>query len=345
MNLLNSKLKIFSDFETIQVYQSKWGQFIIEHPIGSIFQSPEMYKLYLESDCWKPLALLAVSNETIQGVLLAVLQKEGSGLFGKLTSRAIIWGGPLVHDSDVAMALLQEYNHLVRSKVIYSQFRNLFMMNMLKNVFKEAGCAYEEHLNILIDLTQGEEILWQQIHKNRKKEIKNGLKKGLEVQQLNLLGSTKLSEIYIILKELYQKVGLPLPTLTFFEKAVLALESKNILKTFAAVVESKIVGFRMVLAYNHLIYDWYAASDNNYLSYRPNDVLPWEIFKWGCNNGFHTFDFGGAGKPSESYGVRDYKIKFGGTLVNYGRYVKVHNHLIYHTMKSLYLIWRRFRIK
>ena len=36
-------------------------------------------------------------------------------------------------------------------------------------------------------------------------------------------------------------------------------------------------------------------------------------------------DFGGAGKPDEPYGVRTFKAKYGGELVNYGRYVCVHS--------------------
>lgn len=332
-------MKIISDFESVAIYRNRWSQFVKGHPFGSVFQSPVMYDLYLESDYGEPLVLFAVSNETIEGVLLAVIHKEGSGLLEKITSRATVWGGPLVYDSGVGLELLHEYNLLTKPKAIYSQFRNLFPMDILKNTFKEAGYVYEEHLNFLIDLTQGEEILWQQVHKYRRKEIKNGLKKGLKAQQLNLIGCTKLSEIYLILKQLYKRIGLPIPSLSFFEKAVVVLEQQNILKTFVAIVNDKIVGFRMVLTYNHLIYDWYAASDNNYLSYRPNDVLPWEIFKWGCNNGFHTFDFGGAGNPNIAYGVRDYKQKFGGNLVNYGRYMKINKLLLFHIGKfgvSLY---------
>ena len=40
--------------------------------------------------------------------------------------------------------------------------------------------------------------------------------------------------------------------------------------------------------------------------------------------GFNQFDFGGAGKPNQHYGVRDYTLKFGGKLVNFGRYEIVH---------------------
>jgi lipid II:glycine glycyltransferase (peptidoglycan interpeptide bridge formation enzyme) len=55
----------------------------------------------------------------------------------------------------------------------------------------------------------------------------------------------------------------------------------------------------------------------------PNDLIPWDVFLWGKENGFTRFDFGGAGKPDVPYGVREYKKKFGGKMVSYGRYEKI----------------------
>lgn len=50
-----------------------------------------------------------------------------------------------------------------------------------------------------------------------------------------------------------------------------------------------------------------------------------KYFDRGHQNRFQIFDFGGAGKPNVSYGVRYYKMSFGGKLVNYGRYTLVLN--------------------
>ena len=41
-------------------------------------------------------------------------------------------------------------------------------------------------------------------------------------------------------------------------------------------------------------------------------------------NQLNYFDFLGAGKPNEDYGVRDFKAKFGGDLVENGRFEKIH---------------------
>lgn len=306
-----------------------WDDFILNHPNRNIFQTSEIFEVYSKSELYEPIVLFALKDKAIHGVLLAVIQKESKGIIGEITSRSIIIGGPLVYNPDVADALLLEYNKSVRRKAIYSQFRNVYNIDDLRFSFNKAGYSYDDHLDLLIDMSKGKEILWEEIHKNRKKEIKNGLKKGLAVNLIVIQKSTVLPELYQMLKALYKKIGLPFPSLIFFQESINVLEPKGLLKTFIASIDNRIVGFRMVLTFNNLIYDWYAASDPEYLIYRPNDVLPWKVITWGLQNGYKTFDFGGAGNPNKPYGVRDYKIKFGGELVNFGRFTKIHNLTVY----------------
>ena len=37
----------------------------------------------------------------------------------------------------------------------------------------------------------------------------------------------------------------------------------------------------------------------------------------------------GVGKPDQEYGVRDFKARFGGELVNYGRLTRINNPFLY----------------
>lgn len=326
-----------------EIDRSLWSEFVQNHPNGNIFQTPEMYDLYFKSDCYEPILSAAISNHAIVGILLGVVQKERPGLIGSLTSRAVIWGGPLAYDSNVAFVLLAEYEKKAKKKAIYSQFRNIFPMDALQDVFRRSEYSFEEHLDILIDLNKGEEQLWKEIHKNRKKEIKNGLNKNLQVQRCSILDSDILPKIYSLLEKLYRKIGLPVPAQSFFKDAALVLEPCGFLKTFTVSIEHHLVGFRIVLTYKNNIYDWFAASSEEHLKYRPNDVLPWEVIKWGCQNGYDTFDFGGAGKPGQSYGVRDYKLKFGGTLVNFGRFQKTHKPISYFLVGNLFKFWKYIR--
>jgi len=78
------------------------------------------------------------------------------------------------------------------------------------------------------------------------------------------------------------------------------------------------------LLFKDTIYGWYGGMDRAYSKYTPNELLMWYILEWGVKNGYKVYDFGGAGKPDEDFGVRDFKAKFGGELVCFGRNKKIH---------------------
>jgi hypothetical protein len=51
----------------------------------------------------------------------------------------------------------------------------------------------------------------------------------------------------------------------------------------------------------------------------------------------------GAGKPGSEYGVRDYKIQFGGELIEYGRYIRINQKLLYHIGRKVIEINKKLK--
>jgi lipid II:glycine glycyltransferase (peptidoglycan interpeptide bridge formation enzyme) len=51
----------------------------------------------------------------------------------------------------------------------------------------------------------------------------------------------------------------------------------------------------------------------------------------------------GAGKPDEAYGVREFKARFGGEQVEYGRFLKINNHILYNIGKIALKCWKLFK--
>jgi lipid II:glycine glycyltransferase (peptidoglycan interpeptide bridge formation enzyme) len=73
------------------------------------------------------------------------------------------------------------------------------------------------------------------------------------------------------------------------------------------------------------IYEWYIAGmDKEYKDQYPSILSTWAAIAEGQKMELKHFDFLGAGKPDADYGVRDFKAKFGGELIQYGRYEKIH---------------------
>jgi lipid II:glycine glycyltransferase (peptidoglycan interpeptide bridge formation enzyme) len=285
---------------------------------------------------------VAVEGEEIVGSLLSVLMKEGGGLKGYFSRRCIVWGGPLVKNerSEVYSELLEKFQEVGGKKAIYTQFRNFFDLADVRTLFDNLGWQFEEHLNILIDLSKTEEMLWKEVHSKRRNEIRRAEKEGTSVRVLEK--KDEFDTTYDILKEVYDRAKLPLPGIQFFRRAYDVLGTDHF-KIFLAVNEEKIIGTMYVLCFRDIMYDWYAGSYQAYYKKYPNDLIPWKAFLWGKENGFKTFDFGGAGKPDVPYGVRDYKKKFGGGVVNFGRFEKIHKPLLFQFGKLGFKVWQKFK--
>lgn len=199
---------------------------------------------------------------------------------------------------------------------------------------------YEEHLNIIIDLTKSEKELWNDVHSKRRNEIRRAEREETTVKISQIKEDIEPS--YEILKEVYERAKLPLPKKDYFNLAYDELGSERFI-IFLAMNQGKIIGTMYTLCYKDTIYNWYAGSYQEYYKKYPNDLIPWKVFLWGKENGYKKFDFGGAGKPGVSYGVRDYKKKFGGEFVNYGRYEKIHKPFLFKIAKLGFKVYRKIK--
>ncbi len=303
-----------------------WSAFVEAHPNGNIFQTPEMYDVYLRTENTEPiLTIVFDKNETVQGILLAIIQKEYKGILGNISSRSIIIGGPLVKDNnpEILEYILKSYNDKIKEKVVFSQFRNLWDWDKLKPIFNKIGYEYDAHLDILIDIKPKENDLWKKINSKARNKIRKAIKSDVTFEVMKPTDAL-VEKAYKIFQDIYKKAKIPLASKSLFENSCKVLSEKNMIKYFCAIKDGQIIGVRIGLLYKNLIYDWYAGSLQDYYKYNPNDFLPYNTLVWGHNNGFETFDFGGAGKPDVPYGVRDHKMKFGGELMEFGRFEKVH---------------------
>lgn len=301
-----------------------WNNFLQENFHANIFQSQEFFLSQLNDSASKPFVFCVYDGKKMLGLVSGIILFNGGFIGKRLTSRAIIIGGPLlaldIDNRDAALDfLLKGIKENLKKQVVYIEFRNIWNMSNYRHVFVNNGFDYEDHLDILIDLEKSEQELWDAMTRDRKKSITKG-QKELEVRLLSESVEYQIDSIYSLLGVVYKRVRLPLPHKRFFLNVIKSLNPKGYIKIFGAYKGSALIGVRLVLCYNGLIYDWYAGANDDFLEYRPNDILIWSVLKWGRENGYKKFDFGGAGKPNVPYGVRDYKLKFGGELVCFGRY-------------------------
>lgn len=300
----------------------QWNDLLHQSSTASWFQSPQAYQFYQSvADELEPFCL----GQIVNGHLKAVCVGYIVGNF--FSARAIIQGGLLLADDIENNALEEFLNTIVNSlknKAIYIELRNLNDYSSYKSVFQQCGFDYRQHLNYV----QSTSTIKQDIDRNRRRNILKSELNGLQIEyEKSKISLTDKYEFYDILLSLYRKeLKLPLFSRSFFLKLIDLSDAHFFITRY----NGTIVGGELCVGLDgRTLYDWYGCGDNTLRSVHPSEYITFKAIVWANTNGFSHFDFMGAGTPEQPYGVRDFKARFGGQLVEYGRFIYVCSPLRY----------------
>jgi serine/alanine adding enzyme len=307
--------------------ENDWRRFVDGHPQGNIFHTPEMFQVFSHVKGFHPTQWAAVRGDGQIEALFLPVQVTLHDLLRPLTTRAISYGSVLCLPSNegrqALSLLLKTYVRRNRKTCLFTELRNVSDLENEQPLLLEQGFLYEEHLNYLIDLKRTPEDVFLGIGARTRKNIRHGLNKG-EVTIREATEPEQIDACYDLLSQTYQAARVPLADRSLFDAAFNLLHPQKMIRFTLAYVGDAPAAASVDLLYKDVIYGWYGGMDRAYSRYVPNEMLMWHLLKWGSENGFSLYDFGGAGSPDEEYGVRDFKAKFGGNLVCYGRNTYVH---------------------
>lgn len=323
--------------------KDEYNDFVYNNPNASIFQSLEMAEVYERNKDTENLILVArnKNNKEILASLLAKKVVAKKGFLSSLSAHSTIRGGPIFKNTEdgirATSLLLQEYNKRTdKWGPLYTRIHPLFDASQLLPTYYENGYKESGWNNFIIDLNKPVEEIWEGMSKSNKRNVKKAMKSGILIEEIT--EKKYIPIFYDLLVENYTKRRHPLEDISNFEATFDFLVPKGLAKFYLAKYKDEYIAGRLILLYKGLVYDWYAGSSDNGFALKPNDLLIWHILNWGAENGYHTFDFGGGGEPERiSEGWVEFKSRFGGELVNYGRYTKVHQ------QKKLYVAKKGFQ--
>lgn len=337
-------------------------QLLVEHsPYATFFQTEKAYDFYRSQSYLDTFALAVVENNQVTGVAVGYIQSE-KGIKSYFSKRAIIMGGLLL-DTGISNEALSELLQAIKmrtSKAIYVEIRNHHDYSAFAPVFTQNGFDYQPHLNVKITCDTWQDAL-NRMDTNRRRVLKNldeccncsiVESQDLKVYQFCDLASAKrtidsphhritaspyycyattkeqVRQYYALLRQHYKtKVRKPLFPYAFFESLVTSQTGKLLLLYTA---DKLIGGMIQVELPGKVVYDYYAcALDEAYKELSPSVLLYGITMQQAINDGVKVFDTMGAGKPDIPYGVRDFKLRFGGTLVQEGRFLLLHRPFLY----------------
>ncbi len=328
---MSEKIKIYTSANDIDI--KTWSDLVQLSTVASWFQTPEAYRFFDSLSFLEAFCVAVESSGVLKGVVVGFIQKDGGRLKQYLSRRAIINGGPLFADDiedDELTVLLTAVIDLLKRKAIFIETRNFNDYSRWRSVFEKYGFKYEQHYDIQVDTT-AIDVVNSNIGKSRKRDVRVSLRDGASIVEKPT--NKQIKDYYLILSELYKnKVKTPLFPFEFFEKLYQQSNSFFLLVEY----DDKIVGGTVCVGLKgKALYEMYVCGqDGVYKNIFPSELATFSGIQQAVDKGYPVFEMMGAGKPDDGgYGVRDFKLKFGGKLVEFGRYDYICNRFLYNIGK------------
>jgi lipid II:glycine glycyltransferase (peptidoglycan interpeptide bridge formation enzyme) len=322
-----------------------WRDFVDTHPDGNIFQTPELFEVYSRTRGYKPL-LWAVTDVQgqIQALHLPVRVTLRNGVLHYLTTRNVNFGSVLANENEEgrkALSLvLEKYNQEVSRAIMFTELRNVRDQGAFQDIFQQHGYHYQPHLNYFLELDRDHYDILQSFSRSTRSHIrKNVREEAVIVKEITEAGMLPL--FYELVKMTYSHARIPLADISLFQEAFKILVPKGMARFTIAFVNGIPASAAVTIQYKDVVYGWYNGVNRSFRPHYPNEFIIWEQMKWGSENGYRVFDFGGAGNLNRESGVRDFKLKFRGSLIEFGRNVCVHAPIRMNLAENVYNFGRK----
>ncbi len=303
-----------------------WKTFAETNRYGSPFQKREFYELCNSVKGMSAEAVAVINDGKIRA-LSVLTQQEEPGLKGFFSRRSILYGGPLFEEgyADALDLILDAVNRKVGRRTIYTETRNLFNYNDFKSLFSKKGYVYKPYMNFHVKTGDSRAVL-KSISDSRRRQIVRARNEGVTWKEAE--SREEVIVFFDILSDLYrEKIKKPLPPKEFFT----GFFTSDLGKYLMVWYKGRIIGGIMCpVQEQRAIYEFYVCGlDKDYKDQYPSVMATWAAIEYATRNRISCFDFMGAGPPDRQYGVREFKARFGGEEVEYGRFLRINRPLLY----------------
>lgn len=278
--------------------EPSWQTYLNSYPDATIYHTLEWRDIIHYEYGFETLYLLAKEGGKVVGILPMFLVKNLRGR--RLVSLPFsIYGGPLGDTGEVVSVLIEKSIELVRNGTASS-----LEIRPHKAIGDNIGLVSSEWgIGTNIDLTVGIDALWKGL--TDRNDVNRAIRKGLNFR---ISDSEGIEGFYRLQLMTRKRFGLPTPTLkyykSFFEKM------PGMVKLALVENGNSPVAGGIFFSHKKTVLYVLGASDHRCLSSRPNDLLIWEMIKWGSENGYKTLDLGVV--PTAYKGLISFKTKWGG---------------------------------
>ncbi|MBI5452583.1 peptidoglycan bridge formation glycyltransferase FemA/FemB family protein [Candidatus Gottesmanbacteria bacterium] len=208
----------------------------------------------------------------------------------------------------------------------------IYKKQILKNKFKIDMSPFNPTVDIYIDLTQKEDIIFSKFSSAKRRAVRRAIKNGIVIKE-----SDDLESFIQIRKKQYFPAGFLVVSemkklwRNFYPKSAVLLlayptiqnNNKCQMQAIASICHNKPLAGILLLFYEHVAYYWFASASKEGKKIFAPTLLVWEALKVAKRRGCKIFAFEGIydgrfPKAAESWkGFTKFKEGFGGEKVIY----------------------------
>ncbi len=137
--------------------------------------------------------------------------------------------------------------------------------------------------------------------------IHQAKERGVEVEFGNQLEHLKV--FYDLQLDTRRRHGVPAQPWRYFELLWRHIVNAGLGFVLLAIKDHEYIAGMVYLGWGRTLIAKYAASREDRFNLRPNNLLFWEGIRWGCENGFTSFDMGRT--EIGNAGLRNFKSRWG----------------------------------
>jgi lipid II:glycine glycyltransferase (peptidoglycan interpeptide bridge formation enzyme) len=205
--------------------------------------------------------------------------------------------------------------------------------------------------SLWLDLKPSEEELLKNMHPKTRYNTRLAERRGVKVKANN--SPAAFEAYWKLTEETTKRQGFYAHNRRYHQLLFETLAPSGLAQLFTASFEGQILTAWIVFNLNKIIYYPYGASTRENRGVFANNLIMWEVIKWGKKQGAELFDMWGSPgpdpKPSDDwYGFHRFKLGYGAKLVEFvGTYDLVCQPLLYpvYRIGNDWLRWWLLKLK
>lgn len=274
---------------------SQWDRMILNCPYSEAIHTFEWRKALSSSfRQLKPMYLVIKDgNSNIAGVLPSFVFCPIPLSRTLLSMPWALPGGLLIFpDADIREATLSVCDKLDEISRKYSLSEIVFTLpadydkNISGKLLSAGYTKGDNRFTHLLNIESGYKRVWEAYNKRVRGAVRKAIKTGVVVRETED-GADMMSfyKLYLALMNRFGSTPKPFSLLRY-------LQTSPIGRFVIAELNGQVIGGLLFLHFNSCVRLWCEASDQEFLSHRPNNAMIDYIIRWSCERGYGFVDFG-----------------------------------------------------